>query len=115
MIFKRLAENWRETTESDLRRSVKPFFKGDHFCFSSFRSGAETYLQIVHGEIILEFRLEAGQLAVEINGFEAEKSPLLPEEARKELSDILSSKGLAESERNRRVAILVRESLNKLV
>ena len=111
MIIKRIIENWKEDSRSNLKRSVRPYFKGDKCKYSSYRAGAETYLVVDHKGISLNFSLELGQLAVAIDGVDARESPALRAEVREELKQILSSKDLLRSERNRRVAQLISENL----
>ncbi len=113
MIFKRIIKNWIEIKKSDLRRSVKPHFKGDTFRFSSFRSGAETYLTIYHNDIVLEFSLELEQLDISINGVNIRDSLLLTDEAKKEIGDVLASEDLPTSIKNNKVAQLISNSLAK--
>jgi hypothetical protein len=112
MVIKRIIENWREASRDDLRRSVRPYFKGDKCKHSSYRSGSETYLVVNHGGTVLEFSLELGLLSVSIDGVDARKSPALNVEVREELKQILSSKDLLRSERNRRVAQLISDNLD---
>ena len=113
MIIKRIIENWKDDSRSNLKRSVLPYFKGDKCEYSSYRSGAETYLVVNHGGTVLEFSLELGLLSVSIDGVDVRKSPALNAEVREELKQILSSKDLLRSERNRRVAQLISENLDK--
>lgn len=112
MSIKEIIENWREASREDLKRSVRPYFKGDKCKYSSYRSGAETYLVVNHGGMVLEFSLELGLLSVSIDGVDARKSPALNVEARKELKRLLSSNDLLRSERNRRVAQLISDNLD---
>ena len=100
-----------ESYRSDLRRSVRPVFKGDRSRFSSHRAGAETYLEINHDGIVLAFWSECGQLSVGINHVDARKSTLLSDAVKLELKRALSSKILKESERNRLVAELIRDNI----
>ena len=39
MIIRRIVENWRESVRMDLRRSVKPYFKGCSFIIHHFVLG----------------------------------------------------------------------------
>ena len=113
MVIKRIIENWKEDSRSNLKRSVRPCFKGDKCKYSSYRSGAETYLVVNHGGMVLEFSLELSLLSVSIDGVDVRKSPALNVEVREELKQILSSKDLLCSERNRLVAQLISENLDK--
>ncbi len=106
----RIIKNWKESRQSDLRRSIKPYFKGDSCRYSSFRSGAETYLTINHKGIILEFWQELGHLGVGINGIDVRESPLLSLEVKNKIDKLLSLKGLLASKRNSMIAELL--SLN---
>lgn len=112
MNIKEIIQNWREASRDDLKRSVRPYFKGDKCEYSSYRSGAETYLVVNHGGTVLEFSLELGLLSVSIDGVDARKSPALNVEVRKELKRLLSSNDLLRSERNRRVAQLISDNLD---
>ena len=111
MTIKKIIENSKEYYRSDLRRSVKPFFKGDRAKFRSFRSGIETCLRITHSDVILEFCTEFSVLWVTINGVNARRSTLLDKCVRRKLIELLDSKDLKESERNRLVAELIATNL----
>jgi len=113
MSIKEIIQNWRESSRADLKRSVRPYFKGDKCKYSSYRSGAETYLVVNHGGMVLEFTLEFDLLSVSIDGVDARKSPALNVEVREELKRLLSSNDLLCSERNGRVARLISENLDK--
>lgn len=112
MSIKEIIQNWREASREDLKRSVRPYFKGDKCKYSSYRSGAETYLVVNHGGMVLEFSLELSLLSVSIDGVDVRKSPALNVDVREELKQILSSKDLLCSERNRRVAQLISDNLD---
>lgn len=111
MIITKIIENWKEFKRSDLRRSVRPYFKGDRSKFFSYRSGAETYLKIYHKTFLLEFWLEFEQIVVSINGIDARESPFLTIEARNELKKLSLSKELSVSERNKQIAQLLSKNL----
>ena len=111
MIIRRIVENWREAVRMDLRRSVKPYFKGCSSNYLSFRSGSETYLTIDYKGIALEFIQELGQLVVSIDGVDARESPLFADDIKNKLTILLSSNNLSASERNNRVAQLISHNL----
>lgn len=112
MSIKEIIQNWREASREDLKRSVRPYFKSDKCKYRSYRSGAETYLVVNHCGTVLEFSLELSLLSVSIDGVDVRKSPALNVEVREELKQILSSKDLLCSERNRRVAQLISDNLD---